>query len=209
MMIYDREIDDFVEIQLIILFTLHNLARPVTQQFLEELILSNCNINFGTFMIALDNLVKTDHIKTYRNKENRSIYEILERGSHSAVAFKKSIPIYIREPILEDMRPLLIEEIRKRRVRGGIVPVRGDEFSVECSLYDDDDTQMMSLNFYAGSKKQAERIFRRFKQHPDEIYEAIMLELTASDEPIDDAVTAEEFFSSFNNKDIPDTDSEQ
>lgn len=189
MMIYDREIDDFVQIQLIILFTLNNLNRPVTQQFLEQLIHNNCNINFGTLMIALDNLVKTDHIKAYRNAENRTIYEILERGQHSAEVFKNEIPKYIRNPILEDIKPLLAEEARKKRVRGGIVPVRKNEFAVECSLYDDDGTQMMSINFYAGSKKQAERIFKHFRENPDEIYQSVMLELTAYSEDEEDPST--------------------
>ena len=55
-MLYQREINDPVLIQFIILYTLNQAKDYVPYNNLINLVLDNCNINFQDFQVALDNL---------------------------------------------------------------------------------------------------------------------------------------------------------
>ena len=48
------------------------------------------------------------------------------------------------------------------------------EYSVECELYDDDDTNLLKLSLYAGSREEAERMAVYFKNEPNIVYETIL-----------------------------------
>lgn len=173
-MLYQKEIDDSVLIQFIILFTLDNVDRPVAYDDLLNLVLNNCNINYNDFQIALDNLAKTEHIQTFLEGDHKQIYAITQKGSNAGGFFKSQIPIYIREPIKDSIKELFRNERLKNSIRGGITPVRKNEYTAECSLYDDDNTQLMSISVYAGTREQAEKIAEHFKAHSDAVYAKIM-----------------------------------
>jgi hypothetical protein len=62
----------------------------------------------------------------------------------------------------------------KNAVRSGISPVRKDEYSADCQLFDDDNTQLLNLSLYAGSREEAERMAVLFRERSDVIYEKIL-----------------------------------
>ena len=88
--------------------------------------------------------------------------------------FTSNIPIYIREPIDASIKELFKEQRRKNAIQSNISPVRKDEYSADCLLLDDDNTQLMNLSLYAGSRDEAERMARFFREHSDIIYEKIL-----------------------------------
>ena len=181
-MLYQREIDDSVLIQYIILFTLSKVDNAVPYNELINLVLDNCNINYGDFQVALTNLVKTDHVSTYLEGERNQKYKITDKGLNAIEFFQSSIPIYIREPIAESVKQLFIEERRRNAVEGDISPVRGEEFSADCVLRNDDKTELMRLSLYAGTRDEAERLARYFKSHPEEVYAKVIEAFDAADE---------------------------
>jgi hypothetical protein len=177
-MLYQKEIDDSVLIQFIILFTLDNVDRPVAYNDLLNLILDNCNINYNDFQIALDNLTSTEHVQTFLEGNHNQIYAITQKGSNAGEFFKSHIPIYIREPIEDSIKELFKAERIRNSIRGGITPVRKNEYNAECSLYDDDNTQLMQLSLYAGTREQAEKAVEYFKTHSDVVYAKILEAMT-------------------------------
>lgn len=177
-MLYQREIDDSVLIQFIILYTLAKVKKAIGYDTLLNLIMENCNVNYAEFQIALDNLLETKHIQTFFGEKKRPMFEILQKGIDANDFFQSNIPIYIREPIKESIKPILREENEKKRVRARIVPVTKGQFSAQCTLTDDDNIPLMDLSFYAGTRKEASKIAERFHSHPDEIYRRIMEILT-------------------------------
>ena len=177
-MLYQKEIDDSVLIQFIILFTLDNVDRPIAYNDLLNLVLDNCNINYNDFQIALDNLTSTDHVQTYIEGQHKQIYAITQKGSNAGGFFKSHIPVYIREPIEQSIKELFRSERRKNAVRGGIVPMKKGDYSVECSLFDDDKMPIMQLSLYIGSREQAENAAEYFKAHSDTVYKKILDALT-------------------------------
>ena len=88
--------------------------------------------------------------------------------------FTSNIPIYIREPIDNSVKELFREERRRNAVRSGITPIRKDEYCAECQLYDDDNTPLLNLQLYAGSRDEAERMARFYRENYDDIYSKLL-----------------------------------
>lgn len=173
-MLYQKEIDDSVLIQFIILYTLSKVDDAVPYNELLNLVLDNCNINYNDFQVALDNLGKTNHISAFLEGAHNQKYRITQKGMNAVEFFTANIPIYIREPIDASIKELFKERRLKNAVQSSISPVRRDEYAAECQLYDDDNTPILSLSLYAGSRDEAERMARLFREKSDEIYAKIL-----------------------------------
>lgn len=179
---YTREIDDPVMIQYIILFTLSKAERRVTHSQLTCLTLDRCNISFTAFQIALDNLVQIEYIRTLPNgfDEKMPIYELTDKGIQANSFFEHSIPIYIRDQILEHITPFFEQENLKHSVRAKLVNLSKDEYAVECAIFDST-SPLMQMTFYAGTRSTAAQMIRNFKANPDEVYAKIMAALLGSE----------------------------
>ena len=173
-MLYQREINDPVLIQFIILYTLNQAKDYVPYNNLINLVLDNCNINFQDFQVALDNLEHTHHVKTFLESEHNEKYKITKKGMNASDLYTPNIPVYIKEPIDNSINELLNTEKVRNSVRSKITPIRKNEYSVECELYDDDDTNLLKLSLYAGSREEAERMAVYFKNEPNIVYETIL-----------------------------------
>lgn len=173
-MLYQREIDDSVLIQFIILYTLSKADTALAYDALLNLVLDNCNINYNDFQVALDNLVTTNHVHAYLESEHTQKYEITQKGMYAGDFFTANIPIYIREPIDSSVKEMFIEQRRKNAVRADISPVRRDEYRADCALYDDDRTELLNLSIYAGAREEAERMTEFFRAHSDIVYEKLL-----------------------------------
>ncbi len=178
-MLYQREIDDSVLIQLIQLHALDKARVPLSHEAMMNIVYEGCNINYGEYIIALDNLVRTNHVKKYLDADGRTMYRLLDKGKHASEFFDDHIPNYISDPIDLAIKPVLERENAKNRVKGGIVPAnKGDDFAVECILLDKDGTELMRLEVFAGTREQAVELYSSFKKAPDKLYEAVIRTLS-------------------------------
>ncbi len=177
-MLYQREIDDSVLIQFIILFTLYSCDAPIGYDDLLNLIMENCNISYFDFQPALNNLINTSHIRTIETDNDRLLYEITPKGLNTSDFFLHTVPVYIREPIQDSIKELFLEKRRKEAVRAQITPINLRDFKAECSLYDDDKMQLLELNIFAGSKEMARIMVDKFKSDYLNIYDKILRLMT-------------------------------
>lgn len=173
-MLYQKEIDDSVLIQFIILYTLSKVDSPVPYNELVNLVLDNCNINYNDFQVALDNLVKTKHVNAFLVNAHTQKFKITQKGINAGDLFMQNIPIYIKEPIDASIKELFKAERLRNAVRSNITPVRKNEYRADCELYDDDNTQLLHLAVYAGSRDEAERMAVFFKEHSNDVYKKIL-----------------------------------
>ncbi len=180
MLLYTREISDPVLIQYIILFTMTEADRTVTHNQLTSLVLDRCNISFTDFSIALDNLINIGLLARYKPEPNIHIYELTEKGVEANGFFYRSIPIYIREQIVDYIAPFFREEVKKSSSKAEIIPINEQEFMVQCGIYDNK-TPLMELSFYAGTRQTASQMVRHFKKNQNEIYQTILYAMTADD----------------------------
>lgn len=125
-------------------------------------------------MFALDNLEHTHHVKTFLESEHNEKYKITKKGMNASDLYTPNIPVYIKEPIDNSINELLNTEKVRNSVRSKITRIRKNEYSVECELYDDDDTNLLKLSLYAGSREEAERMAVYFKNEPNIVYETIL-----------------------------------
>ena len=172
-MAYTREIDDFILIQYIILFTLAKANRHVTHTQLSGLILENLNVDFAAYQSALRNLEELGYLHRFSPDERTTIYELLPEGKQANSFFEKNIPIYIREPIEEAIPPFFHEEARKRSIRSELVPLNPREYGAELGIYDGE-TPLLKLFVYVGERADANDMLRRLREHPEEIYHKVL-----------------------------------
>lgn len=173
---YNREITDMVMIQYIILFTMAKADRIMTHSQLSDLILENCNINYADFLIALDNLCQIECVRTF-DSGGTQYCELLAKGVESNGFFCGSIPIYIKEPIEKSIAPFFKEEELKKSIRAKLVPINEREYLAECGIYEAN-TPLMQLSVYAGSRKMAADMLRKFKSDPEGFYRMLMAALS-------------------------------
>ena len=170
---YTREIDDIVMIQYIILFTMAKADRHITHNQLTGLILDNCNIEFTNFQIAVTNLIKTEHIRSFSVDEFTTVYELLPKGRDANKFFERDIPIYIREPIEEAIPPFFNEEEKKRSVRSELMPINRKEYSVKCGIYDRE-VPLLEMTVYAGTRENANKMLKYYNENTEKIYRAVV-----------------------------------
>ncbi|MDD6484661.1 MAG: DUF4364 family protein [Clostridiales bacterium] len=173
-MLYQKEIDDSVLIQFIILYTLLHVDEPVRYKDLVSLVLENCNINFNDFQISLDNLIQTGHVRIFNEGPDVKKYEITPKGIGIEDFLRTMVPIYIKEPIDESIKQLYIDKRRAEAVKANITPLRKNEYTADFELLDEDRIMLMNMSLYAGSRGEAEKLAKYFKAHAGEIYEKII-----------------------------------
>lgn len=180
-MLYDKEIDDKILIQLIILYAISEAKQPVTSNQLETLVLDNCNINYVNFKLALDNLINVNQVQTFVDSFNRRMYNLLPLGSEAVDGFKHKIPVYIRDPIRNSVIPMFKTEMLENSIRTKLMPLNENEFMAQMSIYDAN-IPLMDMTFYAGTRTQANAIMRHFKENSADIYAGIVKLLTPNDD---------------------------
>ena len=99
-MLYQREINDPVLIQFIILYTLNQAKDYVPYNNLINLVLDNCNINFQDFQVALDNLEHTHHVKAFLESEHNKKYKITKKVMNASDLYTPNIPVYIKNLLI-------------------------------------------------------------------------------------------------------------
>ncbi len=172
-MAYDREIEDSVLIQLIILFAMQKAGKPITQSQLEDLVLGNCNINFINYRLAVVHLINIDHIRDFTTTNNIPMYEITEEGLRSIDFFISDIPVYIRDPIANAIVPMFRLEEKKKSVTAELLPLNAEEFMADCAIYDSG-RPLMKLEFYAGTRELATQVMQNFKDNPEKVYKSLL-----------------------------------
>lgn len=173
-LLYDKEIDNKTLIQFIILYALDTADRLVAYGDLLNIVLENCNISFPDFQLSLDNLVKTHHAEALITGKNIQKFQITDKGRNLSDIIINKIPVYLREPIEKSIDDLLHEERIRNAVRGKISAVSPNEYTAECELYDNDNTRLMSISLYSGTREQAEQTVRYFKDNAEGIYARVI-----------------------------------
>ncbi len=169
---YSREITDMTMIQYIILFTLAKVNRAITHSQLTTLVLDNCNINFTDFSLALDNLSTIGFVRIFTTSDNNQYIDLLPKGVESNGFFQNSIPIYIREPIEKSIAPFFHQEELKKSIRAELIPINEKEHIAKCGIYEGN-TPLLDISLYAGTRKTAANMLRRFKADPEKFYKLI------------------------------------
>ena len=167
---YEKEIDDYVLIQYIILFVLSQAGSGVSYDLLINIITEHANINYLEFQLALDNLKCSEYVKIYIDDTERTFYEITDKGETASKLVEKDIPVYIREPIRKSVEPSVQNDKINHMVRVRVRSLDENIHYADCSVYDDDDTLLMKISVFSPTRDEAVNITKKFKENPEKMY---------------------------------------
>ncbi len=169
---FEKEIDDCVLIQYIILFVLGRTSE-LSYDVLINIITEHINVNYIEFQLALDNLICREFISASPS-ERGNIYAITDKGKDSSKLFESDIPVYIREPILSAVEPTITKDKQNRLVRTKVRSLEDDMHYADCAVYDDFDIQLMKVSLLCPTREDAVAVTKRFSEAPDETYQKIL-----------------------------------
>ena len=173
-LLYDREIDDELMIQFIIMYALDRADEALEYSDLLNVVQGNCEISYTDFQLGLDNLIQTGHASARKLSEMVTVYTLTEKGSYVIEFFYKHIPLIVREPIDASIKAMYLEKRRREAVKAAVTPINMNEYTADCELYNDDKMLIMSLSLYAGGMEEAEAIAEYYKAHSAEVYGKII-----------------------------------
>jgi hypothetical protein len=81
-LLYNREIEDELMIQFIIMYALKGADEPLAYADLLSVVQGNCEISFTDLQLGLGNLVDTGHVSERRVSDMLSIYDLTQKGRY-------------------------------------------------------------------------------------------------------------------------------
>ena len=114
-LLYDREIDDELMIQFILMYALGKADEPLAYTDLLNVVQGNCEINFTDLQLALDNLIQTGHAAKRQISEMLTVYSLTRKGKYVIDFFYSHIPLIIREPIDRSIKDMYLENAAERQ----------------------------------------------------------------------------------------------
>lgn len=164
-------IRDKLDIKILILFILQRLNAPVSFETLSDLTMCDDGISYFDFVECVDELLKTDHIYY-----DGSTYIITDKGKRNGAVTESGIPYSVRLKAEKNISAVNAEMARSSMINTTREMRRGGGFTVSLSLSDGID-EIISMNLFASSDKQAEEIENGFRKNAEKIYNAVIEKL--------------------------------
>lgn len=157
-----------LDIKLLILYLTSRLAGPVDFPTLTDLTMCDDGVDYFQYAEAVSELIESGHLL-----QDGELYTITEKGIRNISAGESSLSPVIRKRCDARLLPLNNALRRMAQVQGIIEETADGGWQVTLTLSDDAST-LFSLELWAPSAESAQQIVRRFKAHPERIYNGIM-----------------------------------
>ena len=163
------------EMKFTVLYTLGEYETPISLKDLSLILTWDGTpiLEFFELAICLGELIEDDYVKkTFASNEEK--FCLTPRGQEAKGFFSVHIPPSIRENITEVIGNTKFEELANpHRVTGDILPINKQQFMASCSIVDNK-TPLLELNLYIGTKSEAAKVAKYFKDNAAEIYQQIL-----------------------------------
>ncbi|MBR0277962.1 MAG: DUF4364 family protein [Clostridia bacterium] len=163
---------DDVQIRLVILYTLKCFKISMTEGDLQEVLSWNDIIDYFTMVDFLLDMQKLGLVTTV-TVEGAKRYDITKKGHETLGMFKDKIPLSIRDKIYDMAEKALSKMARGREIAADIQPIDERKFLAKCGVYEFG-VPLMELSIYAGSRKHAEEIAKKFEKTSASLYKIIL-----------------------------------
>ncbi len=163
---------DDVQIRLIILYTLKCFKVSMSEGDLQKSLVWNDIIDYFTMVDFLLDMKKIGLV-TIVIVEGTERYDITEKGKETLGMFRDKIPMSIRDKIYNMADKALSEMERGREIIADIQPIDEKKYLAKCGIYEFG-VPLIELSIYAGSRKHAEEIAKRFEKTSGSLYKIIL-----------------------------------
>ena len=162
------EIHDMLEIKVLILFVLRRLPEPIGLESLTELAMLDEGIGYFDLMHCIADLVRTGHLLCEDGR-----YSLTEKGARNGTTTEKSLP-----PAVTVFMENSVSEYRGMHFRNELIKTShrtnpDGSCAVALSL-EDGLGEIISLEMFAASERQALELEKGFRKNAESIYNSLI-----------------------------------
>lgn len=154
--------------KVLILYTLNQINREITDTDLLKIISAVNNINYFYFRDILIDLVDSKLVGTY-TKEDKTVYEITTEGKNSLELTIDLLPGLVKLKADNLLKNELITIADEEAVTAEYIPESENDYTVKCKIVENNKT-VFEIKTFAGSNEQAKKIADNWRKNAKEIY---------------------------------------
>lgn len=158
--------------KVLILYILNKIGKPIANNSLYELVISNQDINYFYFQQFLLDLIDTKYITTYSG-ENESVYEITDAGKNALDLVKDILPGIIKLKVDGSIKEDLSNIEEANSITSEYIPISSTEYNVKCKIIENGKT-IFAIETYAPTRQQAKSISENWEKNAVNIYPKLL-----------------------------------
>ncbi len=173
-------LNDPVEIQLAILYSVNYADIPITDIELKHFMLQATSVDFIDLCSIITKTLDDNHMKTvWRDEMDK--YTLTSSGKELLEMFEDKIMSSVRSALRNTIDEYFVREQQKAQLRCDITPTDRDTYTFDVELKEGK-IELLNLSVYAGSRETANNMRRHFKRDPLGMYAKLLELLTPTEE---------------------------
>ncbi|MBE7036260.1 MAG: DUF4364 family protein [Ruminococcaceae bacterium] len=162
---------DPVEIKLAILYVLFYADIPVSDVELKHCMLEGTSVDFLELCNIIEELKNENHMKTvWRDEMDK--YVLTSSGEDMITMFENKLLASVKNSLKDAIDQYYKNETSRKAIRCDVQPVGDGMFCAELELKEGKNS-LLAISLFAGSKKRALSMCRKFREDPYGFYEKI------------------------------------
>lgn len=164
--------EELAQNKLLLLYIIDKSEKPLTNEQITQFVLENNYMNYFLIQQYLSELINSNFIE-YLSKEDKDIYQILDKGRSTLSYFEDRIPKNVKDEVANKF--IQIKEIEKKatQVLSEFFQKDDNQFMVNLKLVENEET-LFSLYVDVASAKQAEKICSIWENNTEYIYKNVL-----------------------------------
>ncbi len=154
-------------VKVAIMYIINKFGKPIEDEILTDISTGVCEINYFILKQCEFELVESQFIQSYIS-DGAEYYMLTEKGVQ-ALDFFVSKLLYSTRVRINDYIKSYTPGKRDNKFSCDIVPVTDLDFNV-CATYTENAHPVLRLEFYAGTREQAEELVQKIKKNRDGVY---------------------------------------
>lgn len=161
-------IHDKLDIKFLVLYLLARTESPIDFASLTDLTMCDEGVDYFLFTQAVSEMVESEHLEI----ENE-LYSITEKGRKNGAVCEESIPYSVRRKCDQNLAQLNARLRQEAQVRTEVIPRKNGGLTVRLIL-DDNQDNLMTVDLYAPTEDQADKLAAAFRAAPERVYRAVL-----------------------------------
>ena len=168
-----------LDIKLLVLYLVANLAGPVDFDTLTDLAMCDDGVDYFQFAESVSELVSTGHLH-----QEGDFYTVTEKGLRNNASAESSLSSVIRRRCDRRLAPLNEALRRKAQIKAAVQPHRAGSSCTVTLTMEDGEGPLFSLSMLAPTMPLGQSIANHFREHPERVFNGILHVLLNQDEDV-------------------------
>lgn len=169
------------EIKLIILYIIENYGEAIDNGQITDIFMEYAFVDYFTMQQYLDELCETKLVDIDLKDARVRLYFLTKHGKEAYEAYIRNIPVSVREKLLGCIKAYKKKERREDDVIVSFRQQNELSYAAELSIREAG-FPLLDIRLSVGDKDTAREACRRFRENPQETYDALLKILTGKEE---------------------------